>query len=74
MLESEVSRRRSVKREKSSPRCLDVPKFWAAANSVADASPEVAKAVIRAAMRDAPSAPRSLCGWKGVFPPPDAGR
>ena len=29
---------------------LDVPRFWAAANSVADASPDVARSVIRAAM------------------------
>ncbi|MFL5488581.1 MAG: hypothetical protein ACJ8AJ_08875, partial [Gemmatimonadaceae bacterium] len=36
---------------------LDVPKFWAAANSVADASPEVARAVIRAAMKRARGAP-----------------
>ena len=30
---------------------LDVPRFWAIANSVADASPEVAVSVIRAAMK-----------------------
>ena len=26
---------------------LDVPKFWAAANTISDASPDVARAVIR---------------------------
>src|SRR4051812_41944607 len=36
---------------------LDVPKFWAAANSVADASPDVAIAVIRAAMQRSIGAP-----------------
>ena len=32
---------------------LDVPKFWAAANAVSDASPDVARSVIRAAMKRA---------------------
>ena len=32
---------------------LDVPKFWAAANTISDASPDVARAVIRAAMKRA---------------------
>ncbi|MEO8911344.1 MAG: peptide chain release factor N(5)-glutamine methyltransferase [Gemmatimonadaceae bacterium] len=36
---------------------LDVPRFWAVANSVADASPDVARAVIRAAMKRATGAP-----------------
>src|SRR3954465_11487759 len=36
---------------------LDVPRFWAAANSVADASPDVARAVISAAMKRAGGAP-----------------
>jgi release factor glutamine methyltransferase len=36
---------------------LDVPRFWAAANSVADATPDVARSVIRAAMRRAAGAP-----------------
>jgi len=36
---------------------LDVPKFWAAANAVADASPQVARSVIRAAMRRASGMP-----------------
>ena len=36
---------------------LDVPKFWAAANAVADASPQVARSVIRAAMRRASGIP-----------------
>jgi release factor glutamine methyltransferase len=36
---------------------LEVPRFWAVANSVADASPEVARSVIRAAMNRAAGAP-----------------
>jgi release factor glutamine methyltransferase len=36
---------------------LDVPKFWAAANAVADASPQVARSVIRAAMKRASGMP-----------------
>lgn len=46
---------------------LDVPKFWAAANSVADASPEVAKAVIRAAMRRAQGAPLAYAVGRASF-------
>src|SRR5205814_9452945 len=46
---------------------LDVPKFWAAANSVSDASPEVAKAVIRAAMRRATGAPLAYAVGRASF-------
>ena len=46
---------------------LDVPRFWAAANSVADASPEVAKAVIRAAMRRAIGAPLAYAVGRASF-------
>jgi len=46
---------------------LDVPKFWAAANSVADASPEVAKSVIRAAMRRAQGAPLAYAVGRASF-------
>lgn len=46
---------------------LDVPKFWAAANAVADASPEVAKAVIRAAMQRAMGAPLAYAVGRASF-------
>ena len=46
---------------------LDVPRFWAAANSVADASPEVAKAVIRAAMQRAMGAPLAYAVGRASF-------
>ncbi len=46
---------------------LDVPKFWAAANSVADASPEVAIAVIRAAMQRALGAPLAYAVGRAAF-------
>ncbi|MFL5585755.1 MAG: peptide chain release factor N(5)-glutamine methyltransferase [Gemmatimonadaceae bacterium] len=46
---------------------LDVPKFWAAANSVADASPEVARAVIRAAMKRARGAPLAYAVGRASF-------
>ena len=46
---------------------LDVPKFWAAANSVADASPDVAKAVIKAAMRRAMGAPLAYAVGRASF-------
>jgi release factor glutamine methyltransferase len=46
---------------------LDVPKFWAAANSVADASPDVAIAVIRAAMQRAVGAPLAYAVGRASF-------
>ncbi len=46
---------------------LDVPKFWAAANSVADASPDVARAVIRAAMKRAAGAPLAYAVSRACF-------
>jgi release factor glutamine methyltransferase len=46
---------------------LDVPKFWAAANAVADASPEVARSVIRAAMKRAGSAPLAYAVGRASF-------
>ena len=46
---------------------LDVPKFWAAANSVADASPDVARAVIRAAMQRALGAPLAYAVGRASF-------
>src|SRR4029079_13418758 len=46
---------------------LDVPKFWAAANSVSDASPDVAKAVISAAMKRAAGAPLAYAVGRGSF-------
>lgn len=46
---------------------LDVPRFWAAANSVADASPEVARSVIRAAMNRARGAPLAYAVGRASF-------
>jgi release factor glutamine methyltransferase len=46
---------------------LDVPRFWAAANSVADASPEVAVSVIRAAMNRAAGAPLAYAVGRASF-------
>lgn len=46
---------------------LDVPKFWAAANTVADASPDVARAVIRAAMKRALGAPLAYAVGRASF-------
>jgi release factor glutamine methyltransferase len=46
---------------------LDVPKFWAAANAVADASPDVARAVIRAAMKRARGAPLPYAVGRASF-------
>src|SRR5437762_1276733 len=46
---------------------LDVPKFWAAANTVADASPDVARAVIRAAMKRALGAPLAYAVGRAAF-------
>jgi release factor glutamine methyltransferase len=46
---------------------LDVPKFWAAANSVADASPDVARSVIRAVMSRARGAPLAYAVSRASF-------
>jgi len=46
---------------------LDVPRFWAAANSVADASPAVAVSVIRAAMNRAAGAPLAYAVGRASF-------
>jgi release factor glutamine methyltransferase len=46
---------------------LDVPKFWAAANAVADASPQVARSVIRAAMRRASGMPLAYAVGRASF-------
>ena len=46
---------------------LDVPRFWAVANSVADASPLVARSVIRAAMHRAAGAPLSYAVGRASF-------
>ena len=46
---------------------LDVPKFWAAANAVADASPDVARSVIRAAMKRAAGAPLAYAVGRASF-------
>jgi release factor glutamine methyltransferase len=46
---------------------LDVPKFWAAANAVSDASPDVARAVISAAMKRAGGAPLAYAVGRAAF-------
>ena len=46
---------------------LDVPKFWAAANAVADASPDVARSVIRAAMKRARGMPLAYAVGRASF-------
>jgi release factor glutamine methyltransferase len=46
---------------------LDVPRFWAAANSVADATPDVARSVIRAAMNRASGAPLAYAVGRASF-------
>jgi release factor glutamine methyltransferase len=46
---------------------LDVPRFWAVANSVADASPEVAVSVIRAANTRAAGAPLAYAVGRASF-------
>jgi release factor glutamine methyltransferase len=46
---------------------LDVPKFWAAANAVADASPQVARSVIRAAMKRATGMPLAYAVGRATF-------
>jgi release factor glutamine methyltransferase len=46
---------------------LDVPKFWAAANAVSDASPDVARAVISAVMKRAAGAPLAYAVGRAAF-------
>jgi release factor glutamine methyltransferase len=46
---------------------LDVPKFWAAANTVSDASPQVARSVIRAAMKRASGMPLAYAVGRASF-------
>jgi release factor glutamine methyltransferase len=46
---------------------LDVPRFWAAANAVANASPEVARSVIRAALLRAKGAPLAYATGRAAF-------
>jgi release factor glutamine methyltransferase len=46
---------------------LDVPKFWAAANAIADASPDVARAVISAVMKRAAGAPLAYAVGRAAF-------
>ena len=46
---------------------LDVPKFWAAANSVANASPDVVRSVIRAAILRAKGAPLAYAAGRAAF-------
>jgi release factor glutamine methyltransferase len=46
---------------------LDVPKFWAAANAVSDASPDVARSVIRAAMKRASGMPLAYAVGRASF-------
>jgi len=46
---------------------LDVPRFWAVANSVNDASPDVARAVISAAMKRARGAPLAYAVGRASF-------
>ena len=46
---------------------LDVPKFWAAANAVADATPQVARSVIRAAMKRAGGMPLAYAVGRASF-------
>ena len=46
---------------------LDVPRFWAAANSVASASPDVVRSVIRAAILRAKGAPLAYAAGRAAF-------
>jgi release factor glutamine methyltransferase len=46
---------------------LDVPKFWATSNAVSDASPEVARAVIKAVMSRALGAPLAYAVSRASF-------
>ena len=46
---------------------LDVPRFWAAANSVANASPDVVRSVVRAAILRAKGAPLAYASGRAAF-------
>ncbi|MFL5480817.1 MAG: peptide chain release factor N(5)-glutamine methyltransferase [Gemmatimonadaceae bacterium] len=46
---------------------LDVPRFWAAANSVANASPEVVLSIVRAAILRAKGAPLAYAAGRAAF-------
>ncbi|HJP59632.1 MAG TPA: peptide chain release factor N(5)-glutamine methyltransferase [Gemmatimonadaceae bacterium] len=46
---------------------LDVPKFWAAANAVAAASPDIVRSVIRAAILRAKGAPLAYAAGRAAF-------
>ena len=46
---------------------LDVPRFWVAANAISDASPDVARAVISAAMKRARGAPLAYAVGRASF-------
>jgi release factor glutamine methyltransferase len=46
---------------------LDVPRFWAAANSVANASPDVVRSVVRAAILRAKGAPLAYAAGRASF-------
>src|SRR2546423_2252354 len=46
---------------------LDVPRFWAAANPVANASPDVMRSVIRAAILRAKGAPLAYAAGRAAF-------
>lgn len=67
MLESEGVREPQREAREILAAVLDVPKFWAAANSVSDASPEVALSVIRAAMLRARGAPLPYAAGRAAF-------
>jgi release factor glutamine methyltransferase len=67
MLESEGVREPQREAREIVAAVLDVPKFWAAANSIADASPDVAIAVIRAAMQRAAGAPLAYAVGRASF-------
>src|ERR1051325_6871105 len=46
---------------------LDVPRFWAAANSVASASPDLVRSVVRAAILRARGAPLAYAAGRAAF-------
>ena len=67
MLESEGVREPEREAREIVAAVLDVPRFWAAANAVADASPDVARSVIRAAMKRAAGAPLAYAVGRASF-------
>ena len=67
MLESEGVREPEREAREIVAAVLDVPRFWAAANAVADASPDVARLVIRAAMKRAAGAPLAYAVGRASF-------